>query len=141
MEKVINEIRIKTVKLVETECPVYDIGTCCHRDFNYGRCLSCPFIIDEENAKCGHYEYETDIVREDDYTDDDEYGGMPSTDYCKVIKCANCGSEIAFHSGFSNLVRGDDNKCHKCGLRHVFFRYRDRKIVFSIPIRELDKMK
>lgn len=136
MEKVINELKTKMVKLVETNCPIYDIHYC--KTFNYDRCLSCAFIVDEENAKCGHYEYETDIVREDDYTDDDEYGGMPSTDYCKVIKCTNCGSEIAFHSGYSNMVRGDSKKCCKCGLEHVFFKYRDGKIIFSIPIRELD---
>lgn len=140
MEKVISDLKIKMVKLVETKCQIYDINTYFRDNFNYDRCLSCAFIVDKENARCGHYEYETDIVRHSDYTDGCECGAMPSTDYCKVIKCANCGSEVEFHSGYSHLVHGDGKKCHKCGLLHVFFGRRDEKVVFSIPIVDMDSI-
>ena len=131
------KINTKTVIMVE-KCPIYNIGY--REEFNYNRCLSCSFIVDEKGVECGWYEYVTNIVRKREETDDDDYGGMPSTNYCNMIKCANCHSEVSFYSGLSHMSRGDNGKCRKCGLYHVFVTYRGKNVVIAVPPKELDIM-
>lgn len=129
-----------TKKMVKGKCDIknyHDI----HDSFAFSICERCPFLTDGE--LCQWYEYKSLIKKSCEDTDDDDYGGMPSTLYQWIIECANCGSDIRFTSGFSHLLYGDNNKCRKCGLQHYFLSHgkEHKEEIFAIPIKEYDKLK
>jgi len=141
MKEVIIPIPTKVITVVTEACPISNEP---HDDFDITWCQGCcAYLITLEGKPISHgwREYGTSNVRERSESDDQE---DPTTDYYKIISCAGCGADVTFYSGYSNLVRGDEEKCPKCGLLHTFLRSERKKRgketvyveIFAIPIKE-----
>lgn len=127
----IRDIETETAEIVRSKCPIapmfYD------KDFEYDKnCKLCVFLFAPH--KCGWDEYETKLVRKESCTDDDDYyGGMPSTDYSRYIKCMKCGKDVIFSNGFSWFGFRDMEICDECGAIHMYLRGGTDDLVFAVP--------
>lgn len=128
----IRDIKTEMVEVVRSECPIASMFD--SRDFEYEKkCGKCDFLF--EPHRCGWNEYETKLVSRYNYTDsDDGSGGMPSTDYSRIIHCAVCNKDIIFNSGFSWFGFRDKKYCPGCGTPHMYLMGGIDDLVFAIPI-------
>lgn len=127
----IRDIETEMVEVVRSKCPIAPLFE--ERDFEYNKkCATCDFLF--EPHRCGWDEYTTKLVRKSSWTDDEElYGGMPTTDYTRYIKCSKCGDEVVFGNGFSWFGFGDKETCEKCGTIHMYLRGSRDSLVFAVP--------
>lgn len=130
----VRDIKTEMVEIVRSNCPIAPVFQ--ERGFEYDeRCAKCNFLFAPH--RCGWDEYETKLVSKQSCTDDDPYGGMPSTGYSRKIQCAVCGGDIVFSSGFSWFGFRDSKYCPECGTYHMYLRGGINDLVFAIPkIRE-----
>lgn len=66
----------------------------------YERCERCSFFSD---GFCCTKEYKVEKFKTYSETEDDEYGGMPVTDYRWMFPCSKCQKEITYYSGMSSI--------------------------------------
>lgn len=134
------KLDIFTKKMVKGRCNIKNFHNLSD-EFELSVCQKCPFLIDDE--LCQWYKYNTSIKKSSSETDDDDFGGLPSTLYEWIIECANCGNDVRFTSGYSHLSCGDNSKCRKCKLQHYFLTHgkEHKEKIFAIPIKEYDKLK
>lgn len=120
------EYHVETKKVRDTKCPIrmsiYD-----NKDFE--RCLSCAYFKDEN---CNTKEYFVKFIK-DSETDDDKFGGMPSTDYWWKFPCSKCGKEIEKHSGMSSISNYEYIECEHCKTPHVLIKGGYIEGTFLIP--------
>lgn len=129
-----SKIVIETYQVTKrkSECPIQN-GL--YKNDDYNHCEKCKFF---SNGCCiiEYYLVDYKDIRRKSETDDDEYGGMPSTYYERWLKCKNCGTEIHFGHGMSTFVDGDGECCPNCGLYHKYLGYKDGKLMFGVPNNE-----
>lgn len=127
----VRDIETEMVEVVRSKCPIaplfYD------RDFEFDKkCAECDFLF--EPHRCGWDVYKTNLVRKTSCTDDDDgYGGMPSTDYSRYIKCCKCDDVIQFCSGFSWFNLREKETCEKCGTVHMYLEGSRDGLLFAVP--------
>ena len=129
MIEVSNKIETYTTTRIINKCPKVGDTFTKKSDINFEQCKVCDFCIDR---KCEYFLYETVLVGQHSESEDDDFGGMPVTDYMKVFKCANCGTGIMFTSGMSGLCMNDSAKCPKCGLVHYYMGWSDGSYQFAV---------
>ena len=123
------KIEIKTNKVTKrkTDCPIisnlYD-------DYDYEGCKKCKYFV---NGDCITEEYVVKEFKKDSETEDDEYGGMPVTDYWWIFPCAKCGKDIEEHSGMSSIGHLDTINCENCDTPHTLIKGGYCDGVFLIP--------
>lgn len=139
MDKHARKLDTFTRKMVKGKCNIKNYHNI-HNEFEFSICERCEFLTDGKS--CQWYEYNALIKKSSSDTDDDDFGGMPSTSYEWTIECANCGNDIRFTSGYSHLFYGDYSKCRKCRLEHYYLKYGEgrKEVIFAIPIKEYDKL-
>ena len=127
----VRDIETEMIKIVRSKCPIAPLFY--ERDFEYEKkCARCEFLFAPH--RCGWDEYETKLVRKTSCTDDDElYGGMPTTDYSRYIKCMKCGAEIRFGNGFSWFGFSDKEACDECGTVHMYLEGSRDGLLFAVP--------
>ena len=121
------EIETYEVKKRKQNCPIlsqlYD-------DHDYKRCLNCGYF---NNGNCETEEYEVKEFKKGSETEDDEYGGMPDTDYWWIFSCAKCGKDIEEHSGMSSIGHLNTIICKNCNTPHTLIKGGYCGGVFLIP--------
>jgi len=121
------KIEYHTERIRDTPCfqvfKLYD-------DFKYRDCLGCAFY--KSGDYCCWNEYHVTFKREED-TEDDDCGGMPSTDYQWRFPCVTCGKEIEYHSGMSGISHQTLIKCEHCNTPHVLMKGGYDEGTFYVP--------
>ena len=136
MKRINHTIKSEPVKIITNDCPlgVFRIGGYNFHDRRLTNCKDCNFRLADSPDKCAYDLYETPLIGNDSYTEEDDgTGALPSTDYTWNFKCAGCGKKITFYSGFSHLSSGDYHECRECKTFHRLIGNTDDVYSFAIP--------
>lgn len=135
MMKKTHKIKIESVLMVTNDCPleIFELNGYIARDRKFDDCTVCDYFLGAK--KCGYQLYETGLVTHTaDCEDDDGSGALPSTDYIWKFKCAKCGHEFSFYSGFSTMQSGDYAECFDCKTKHRYISNSNGIYFFAIKI-------
>ena len=130
-----HQIETIPVLMVTNDCPlgIFRLHSYTTRDRKFDNCTECRFFLGA--GECGYQLYETRLIEYTSDTEpDDGSGALPSTDYRWRFKCAKCGNEFSFFSGFSVMQSGDHGKCFDCKTEHRFISDSNGIYFFAIEI-------
>ena len=118
-----NKLEIKTVRYVLSDC-LFDNKENVH-GFDMKRCRSCEYFTEPDI--CSYEEVIREVSNEGQVSDAYHY---------RTFDCATCGNKLFMDSAYSEIHKGERERCSKCDTLHTFVGMKDKKYIVAVPMQK-----